>query len=181
MQTKRKADDITEEIHEAATADADVAIVPVPDTTTATATPTVTIPEKVNDTNDSDPLEPKAAKDDDVGPQELDDDDKDDYDDIDSNPLGKRRFFPRVKHLLTREWEQVRDGEMLRIPFCSTNWTAFFLYTHDLFSWSVLPCFVYTHVGCIVSSWSVGCIGTSRRSAMCCGVTQAIQSLVQSL
>ena len=42
---------------------------------------------------------------------------EDDDDAVPGTPSNKRRFFPRVKHLLTREWEYVSSTK-LRI-YCS--------------------------------------------------------------
>eukprot|EP00934_Nitzschia_sp_Nitz4_P000292 Nitzschia sp. Nitz4//scaffold12_size214221//72449//73660//NITZ4_001492-RA/size214221-augustus-gene-0.5-mRNA-1//1//CDS//3329534996//292//frame0 len=95
---KRKADEMTKNVEEGATEELTDNKEPstpgaavVPPGPSVAETPTVGI---------------AGATEDDV----VDLEDKDDEDDVGATPSGKRRFFPRVKHLLTREWEPFLTG-----------------------------------------------------------------------
>jgi hypothetical protein len=79
-------------------------------------------------------------------------------------PSNKRRFFPRVKHLLTREWEYVSTLLDCRIPSLDD------IHSSLTYSFSLL-----------VSFWRTRIHGTSGSFHGRCRVSQSVQSLVQGL
>ncbi len=95
---KRKADDISKEKEEEELKNKDVVVQVAEEVAAAAAAAAADADAPLLDADD-------ATGDEDKGDDDKGDDDKDDEDGAGS--ASKRRFFPRVKHLLTAEWEPV--------------------------------------------------------------------------